>query len=312
MLGDVIRQQASESKVSTKLRDQVLCSYKEERKPLTPTLRECADEWQEFWLYASGTKYWCPRECAIRALFPVAESVIDAETLWNFDQGKVYHELFQNKILPSLGGVHVGKWVASDGTTYEAMPTVGDEDEDARKIINGWCPKPDYAKGVLSYVEPKVRMLTPYRVVVKVDSILDWGDDGYEIQEFKTAKLQQKDSLDPMLGGNPVPEHVEQVQIAMWATGIRKARLTYIFKNAPSLRSVTLEHEIPYDVDMVARLKALAVRCTAAVMACDGFDSTPEHAKAWINERFERLPDCTLKSKGRARYCGCRDVCFAK
>jgi len=336
MLGKVVRQQKSpeKPKVSTKLRDALLESWTEQRDAFVPTLMgedNPADAWKEFWLYASGTKKWCPRMTALLALSnEVKGEPFDAETLWNFGQGNAMHSLFQDDAMQSLGAQFLGSWerVIDSGvqrvtgqTLVRQSTDFKNDIPDGHELVRGWGPKPlNDNLGDWQYREAKVRM-PGIRVVVKFDGVVDWGGDfGLEIQEFKTEKSDARDQLDPMVGGKARVQHVEQVMLAMEATGIHRARITYIFKGAVSLRSSLLEHEIVYDPDMVNRLKIVAKECVQAVKLVDNMKAdnpngiqlfTDDSEKAlWMDEHFPRLPECPMKSKGNARYCGARDACF--
>lgn len=329
MIGNVVRQQVAQSRpvVSTRLRDAILESWTEQRDGQIPTLIEQDNIWQEFWLYASGTKGWCPRLCAIQALSPALTGErFNAETMWNFDQGHAYHDLFQQKILPSLGNRFLGSWERvchsdsdPDTMVYESAykgDRGGMEITDNHLVEWGMGPKPD-GHG-WKYKETKIRIVEE-RIVVKLDGILHWGDD-VEVFELKTEKSGARDSLDPMMGGKPRDQHVDQVMIAMYATGIRKARIVYMFKGESSFQSSLLEHEIVYDEKRTFDLLRVAKRCVDAVRLVDDMNSDNPNGDplfaddtekaAWMDSNFQRLPGCPMKSKGNARYCSARDECF--
>lgn len=339
MLGDIVRQQKTpdKPKITTKLRDAILENWKEVREGNVPSLKRRDETWREFWLYASGTKSWCPRLCAFQAFEDVVVEEHKAETLWNFDQGHAYHGLFQQEILPSLGAQFLGAWErnvpclgknafridrSKCSTDIGDLRSVGfaceEKDDEKRDIVRGWGPKPGgYG---WRYQESKIRM-PEYRIVVKFDGILRWKDGVLEIFELKSEKDQQRDYLDPMLGGSARFQHIEQVNLAMWAASIRMARIGYLFKGANSLSTAMLEHEISYDVELVEKLKGIAKQCVDAVNVCDEQKDLMKKTGAewkdgalfeWVDERFSRLEDCPMKSKGKARYCTMRDQCFPK
>lgn len=340
MIGSIVRQQVTPDKprVSTKFRDAVFEKWKETRTGYVPTLVEQEETWQEFWLYASNTKNWCPRMCALQAILgSPSEEEFKAETLWNFEQGHAYHDLFQRHLFRSFGDDFMGAWERFAPVFNNAGPDIlrrirsgypddlydleyrgytDTKDKERRHIVRGWGPPP-VGEG-WRYVESKVRMLD-HRVVVKFDGILRI-DGVLEVEELKTEKDHQRDNLDPMLGGAPRVPHVEQVNLAMWATGVRKARIIYLFKGAQSLSTATLEHEIAYDEEMVERLKGVAIKCVDAVKLCDEikadnpnndplFADEAEIIK-WFWERFPRLKECPMKSKGRAKNCSAKNLCF--
>lgn len=320
MLGKVVQVQVVDKPVvSTRLKDAILENFKEVREGFVATLEKQEDVWKEFWLNASGTSKWCPRMAAFQAMFGSVDEVIDPETRWNFEQGHVYHELFQNKILPCLGGRFLGGW--DGGDAIDDVPVIrGWSLPEGHELERGFTydMRGDRDRG--KYVEVKIR-IPEYRIVVKLDGVLDWGD-GLEVFELKTEREAAKESLNPLIGGKPRQSHVEQVMVAMWASGIRRARIVYMFKGEGNLSNSIVEHVVEYDESMVESLKATAKACVEAVRSVDKWKSEHdisgvalsdfEPAMAFVKENFLRLEDCPMKSKGRARYCIQRNVCFQK
>lgn len=341
MLGSVVSFNSfgvkSVSVSSTKLQDAIKESWKVKKTDNSATLVDNEEKWREFWLYASNTKNWCPRSSALSALLGDSIYEQDHKLLYQFEQGKAYHSVFQKNILPSLGDRFLGGWkqytpydTDSNIQTIDVETFKGEkpviEDEEERSILVPWSVRPD---GEWEYVEPKVRMLK-YRVVVKIDGILKWSDNDLEIFELKTEHESARDSLDLSIGGKPRSHHVDQCLIGMWATGIRKARLVYLFKGSRTID--ILEHEISYDESRVEVLKQIALKCVESVEKCDKFkiennwndvdnemvltDEEKENriskAYEFINSNFDRCVECPMKSKGRAEKCPSRDLCFPK
>lgn len=334
MLGHVIHKQNIDEtpRISKKLIELILENWRENRSDSRlATLVPQDETWKEFWLYASNTKYWCPRLCAIKA-FVKTDNIVDAEGLWNMEFGKAVHSVFQTSILPSLGAKLLGAWKkyfpleVPIGKDFEhkifklvrsSFWNQVNDDED-RHIVRGWGTKPE-GKG-WEYDEVKIRMLK-YRIVCKLDAILRINGEE-EIFELKTEKEIARDDLDPFMGGAPRVDHVNQVSLGMWATGIRRSRICYNFKGVPYFRTSLMEHEIPYDEDIVNRLKRLALMCVEAVRMCDKYKMDVESGKpffedeksmyGWLDGRFERLQECQLKSQGKPKYCPGRNICFPK
>ncbi|MDD5511096.1 MAG: hypothetical protein PHI12_09845 [Dehalococcoidales bacterium] len=330
MLGNVVTQDrpSEVSKISTRLRDAILENWAETRDGSRPTLCPQGKISDEFWLNASETKQWCPRLYAYASLFDSAQQIRSAEDLWNMGQGTAYHNLFQNSILPvTFKTCFEGDWTSNEpyiqAETAQRLGFELSKNDGEKRIIECGYGAFDFQRGA-RYLEPKIRM-PDYRMVVKVDGIIRWPD-GAEVLELKTEKSSARDQLEVGLGGGPRAHHVEQVHIGMFATGIHRARIVYIFKGESSLSNSLLEHEIPYDEAIISRLIAKAKDCVAAVKACDdlrGGKSWEEMAAnpalqdtesriKWIDERFKRDNDCPMKSKGKARYCAARDLCFWK
>jgi len=327
---------------TTKLTDAILENWTEERTVQRPSLKPCpGEEWREFWLYASSAHDWCPRLYALYTAFlrdglDFGE-LLNADTLWNFGQGHVYHDLFQQKILPSLEGVLMGSWERfvrkpefSRETVVREVSPGGSLREDGARVERGWGFRPQ-GDG-WRYFESKIRF-DRERVVVKLDGILAWPDAPHEVLEMKTEKLEARESLNPAMGGTPRVKHVIQANIGMWATGLTRARILYIFKGAPNLQLALLEHVIERDDNLIERIKARAFDCTCAVRGMEEHidrewtkivqplaqpfadDDAKEKAMAAFKLGLwdavpPRLDDCPMKSKGRAKNCAGRDLCF--
>jgi len=322
-------------KKSTRFADAVIAGWKRENIVHTATLVPQKDRWKELWLSASDTSNWCPMGSAVSALFGPRTYSNNCEDFWNMGQGTAYHSLFQKEIFPNVfKGTLVGSWgldgkiaklrggkiVLEDRDSVDLVTDIdvfGDYDE--REIVRPWIKNPwDGSSVNCYYVESKVR-IPKYRIVTKLDGVIDF-DGELEVQEIKTEKEMARDTIDPARGGSPRARHVEQVQVMMWATGIRRARLIYIFKGAMTFAQSILEFEINYDEDIVNRLKRTALACIEAVQKCDewktdnsmeamGQENYDIERLAFL-ETFERQVECPMKSKGRAQNCPERDGCF--
>ena len=332
MLGKTLKamQLPRKLEVTTKLRDAIFENWKEKRIFSQPTLDSLDEVWREFWLHASGAHNWCPRMSALETLTPNRESeTLKAELLWMFDQGHAYHDMFQQKILPCLpAGVFQGSWQRMVLDPSDFKMTVQDsmrgaEDFPDRDIVRGWVPRPE-GDG-WRYVESKIRWPRE-RIVVKLDGVLCWPDQPAEVLEIKTERLSARDSLNPAMGGVPREKHVVQANIGMAATGLTRARILYVFKGADDLSSSLLEFVIERDDEMIGKLLALAYDCRCAVERAEGVrgaalekitDETDEKQFEEFKAACEavvppRLPECPMKSKGRARLCPGREMCFPK
>lgn len=333
MLGKTLRDLQSPRKleVSTRLTDAVIEHWREERESTRPTMKPLSETWREFWLYASGAHDWCPRLSALQAMFGVEgeKDVIKSDLLWLFDQGHAYHDMFQQKILPCLpDNVFQGSWQRTvidpkDFTMRVENPTWKTPDLNGRDIVRGWGPRPE-GNG-WRYVESKIRWPRE-RIVVKVDGVLLWPDAPGEVLEIKTEKMQARDSLNPALGGMPRAKHIVQANLGMAGTDLSRARILYVFKGADDLRTAMIEHVIERDDKMIEDLLDTAFDCRCAVDGAEAAraealekvtDETDEKQhEAFLAALWEAIPprreECPMKSKGRARYCPGRDLCFPK
>lgn len=336
MLGHVLGRQ-KEPRIlekSTVFADALMEHWTEDRKVIPITLHEQEEEWREFWLYASMAHKWCPRMYAQAAAAPVPDGAVDttgADDLWFFDQGKLYHDLIQQRVIQSFPeGIVQGSWerlvpfkepLAGTETSLlkrEEELYLVDGDYPVEKVVRGWGIRPE-GDG-WRYIEPKIR-IQGYRIVVKPDAILNWPEFR-EVLEIKTEGLDAKESLDPAMGGAPRPQHVVQVNIEMWATGLEQARILYIFKGAKGVRPSFIEHVVHYDEQLIEQVKERAAKCVEAVSVIehlmDEMASMGEPEKEIVKAAHAaayavpRLPDCPMKSKGKARYCAGRDACFPK
>jgi len=335
MLGKTLRdlQAPRKLEVSTKLADAVIEHWREEREFKRPTMAKLSETWQEFWLYASGAHNWCPRMSALQTLFGGAEKeVIKSDLLWLFDQGHAYHDMYQQKVLPCIpDGVFQGSWQRLlpfkeplSGSTTDLLQkedAVFDIPESEYDIVRGWGPQPE--DDGWHYVESKIRFPRE-RIVVKIDGVLAWTDQPHEVIEIKTEKMQARDSLNPALGGMPRPKHIVQANLGMEGTNLDHARILYVFKGADDLRTAMIEHVIERDQPMIDELKATAFDCRCAVEGAESAHSdalnkvTDETDKkqheAYLAECWDAIPPrleaCPMKSKGRAKYCPGRNLCF--
>lgn len=308
MLGQFARKQKElpeQSVASTVVYDLIKEHWTQKRTPSEVSLAKKDPIWREWWIGASAIHKVCPRMFALaaaRGVEGMEGSVFPAETLWLFDQGHAYHDLFQQKVLASFPtGILLGRWKNDSGVNTEYKNDV----PEGMIVERGWGPCPD-GRG-WKYDETKIR-IPDYRMVVKIDTILDIPGDGLEVVEIKTEKQEAKDDLNPMLGGRPRPQHIEQTHVGMWATGIQRARIIYVFKGAPSLKTSLIEHIVPRNEALIEEIKARALACVDAVKAIEAIDNMPDRKIA--AENMPRLPECQMKSKGKPKYCDGRDLCF--
>jgi len=330
MLGDIAHQSmgvVERRSVSKKFKEALLQGWVEPRAVSVPTLVRQKEAWRELWLYASGTNTWCPRKYALMAVHGVKTATVKPETQYLFDTGTAYHTMFQGGMLQGLKSARLlGSWQrtmwgaeerAGWGVHGGVRDVVGDEEPIS--VLKGVVPCPEGTGW--KYVEPKFRTLDT-RIVVKLDGILEWDDDeDLEIVEIKTEKMAAREILDPFYGGWARSKHIEQVMIGMYATGIRRARIIYVFKDAPSLSSSILEVVIHYDEEIVNDLLTKAKRCVSAIRMIDKMkvtdDFDPEdgcipNIDVWFDNTLPRPTECALKSKGPALYCDAREPCFPK
>lgn len=363
MLGDFTRDQSEQEcqyESSTMVASAIKEYWKGDGWVQNVTLDPQEEIWKEWWIGASGLHNVCPRMYALMCACGYAGELkaekIDAGSLWNFEQGHLYHELFQYRILPSFPkSMLLGQWgrivpgkVVKDANVVKDVSGVSTVSQEMTKEVTrfendvppgvvldrGWGPKPD-GKG-WKYEESKLR-IPEYRVVVKIDGIVDWGDGELEVQEIKTEKQSANDDLNPMLGGRPRQKHIEQVQLALLATGLKKGRIIYVFKGADYLNGAMIEYIIPRDDMLIERIKARLKESVdtvrqmhderdGIVLAKHGdkligegclFERLDDEKKKEIGclmkpiaQKVEKLPECKLKSKGRPKYCPGRDLCF--
>lgn len=336
MLGKVVRQlkQPKVSEITSKLRDAILENWREDNEGVEVTLAPKENTYDELWFYASSIHMLCPRMfalmCAKKKRF-YGES-FDAETLWRFGEGKAAHDLFQQDILTTLPReIFLGGWEYYDPYIDEnKKPTDSfclhrqwDRIVEKDRIIErSWGPQPDDDDD-WKYRESKVR-IPDYRIVVKLDGILAWPDDEAEVFELKTEHLRAMDLLNPKLGGKPRPKHVLQTQVAMWATGLEKARIVYSFKGTNSFKTSLIEHIVRRDEKIIDSIKETATECIEALEKTE--ETLKEASSILVDEKDEeqrkkydeiinsvipeKLPECTKRTAERAKYCQGLDLCI--
>ena len=212
MLGKIARQQTLQAvEISTALTDAVMEHWTKQRDVIAPTLKPQKEEWREFWLSASSAHKWCPRMSALMTLYrdKLVGEVIKTDTMWLFDTGHAYHDMFQQKILKSFPREQVlAAWerdVPLEDASKEAGYPVfkrqvanGDQSKSNPGVVRGWQPRPETEKGEAPwrYVESKIRM-HDIRVVVKMDGILELPNLPQEVLEIKTVDMSDAQALDP-------------------------------------------------------------------------------------------------------------------
>ncbi|MFA4971147.1 MAG: hypothetical protein WC683_00945 [bacterium] len=218
---------------------------------------------------------------------------MDGQLLWTFAQGTGYHRAFQDELLPGLGPVLQGAWERTQGDTVERAPTPGT----GPWVERGWGPRPEGMGW--RFVEPKGR-IPACRVVGKWDAVLGWGDVPPEVWELKSIRADLFRQVDPRAGGHPREDHLPQVQIYLWMSGLSWARLTYVAKGEDDLVKAIAEHVIPRDEPTIRWLEDRALACVAAVEG--------ELAGAPLPAP---LPEgCRIRSDKRARKCPGKALCF--
>jgi hypothetical protein len=328
MLGEIARQQKPQVvEVSTALTDAIMEHWTEQRDVLVPTLKPKEEEWREFWLSASSAHKWCPRMAALMTLYgdKLKGELIKADTMWLFEQGHVFHDVLQQKALMSLPREYFwGSWVR-DIVDEEASKRAGhlvfhresyqgEQPFANDDIERGWAIRPEAKEGEppWRYVESKVRM-RDIRVVVKMDGILALPGEKKEVLEIKTEDMTAGESLNPRLGGVARAQHVLQTRIAMMATGLERGRILYVLKGARKPEDAFIEQIVEQDQSVVHGIRKLASDCVSAVKAVEDAKDRGHEIEVIaeeVDDYCPRLDDCPMKSKGRARYCEARDLCF--
>ncbi len=342
MLGQFARVNAGEAMtpVSTRLVDEIAATDKEGYPKPCVSLKPGKTRYDEWWMGASSTAHDCPRMYALQAaMLTPPKDVIEAELSWIFAVGHAYHDAVQRETLQGLKNCKIlGMWTRyvgnKDGhidreSTGAQCDTVAPPNSDVER---GWTSKPEGDGWVFN--ESKVR-IHGVRTVVKLDGILDWGNGDLEVLEVKTEDQSARDLLNPFLGGAPRKKHIEQVHVAMMATGLRRSRIIYVFKGVRGIKTSIVEHVVELDQaiaeDLVSRRKAIVdkvgeVDVAFDAMAADqlaendGVHPSDDMLKQWnedikvhlkeFAEKTERLPGCVMKSKGRPKTCPGRDLCF--
>ncbi len=340
MLGQFARVKAGEAvkPVSTRLVDEILKTSRAGYPKPCVSLKSGKTRYEEWWMGASSTAHDCPRMYALQAAtMTPPEDIVKPELSWIFAVGHAYHDAFQKETLQGLKGCRLlGMWTRtkkekngyfSKESTGALCDTVIPPNSDVER---GWTSKPEGDDWMFN--ESKVR-LPGIRTVVKMDGILDWGDGDLEVLEVKTEDQSARDSLNPFLGGAPRKKHIEQVHIGMMATGLRRARIVYVFKGVRGIKTSIVEHVVEFDhsvnEDLLSRRKAIVDKVGTVDVAFDGwiegiplpvssgdseelnehFDMIKSKLKEFAEET-ERLPECVMKSKGRPKTCPGRDLCF--
>jgi len=236
---------------------------------------------------------------------------IKPELLYLFAKGHAYHWMHQENILPLIAkdGL-LGWWVGPDsmltGSNDDGSPKLWTMAEAAEKM--GCKTHQLQYKEVHAY--DHVGMIKGHP-----DAILDWSrlnfshddhPDGLEILEFKTRhdSTWMWDAIDPYLGGQPLKDHVLQVQIYMLMTGIKHARIIYMKKGdneyTDGLKYSYVEWRVESDPKVQAKIRKFLTAWWQVIEKAYGQGYVPPRKV------------CSAFTKGKATSCALRYLCFDK
>ena len=275
---------------------------------------------------ASEAHKLCPRLLSLAQRDEIRMgNVFNSASLFNFALGRGMHREFQRdafvKGLPP--GVFQGWWapygVASNDIDhmYTGEPFADDHPCFAPRA---WIPKPE-GEDVppVRYIEVSFE-IPGFRMSGHVDGILVWPDGVIEVVELKKIAPDRFYLVDSREGGKPFADNVAQVQTYLWGLGLERARIVYVNIGAKRVEGALAEHVIPRDnrviddiktgiKDSIAALESGAkVREKIASLEAEGKDIPDGLEDSAVV--MKRLDECPMKSKGRARYCPMRDLCF--
>lgn len=261
---------------------------------------------------------------------------VDSELMWTFGIGTAYHRQFQRDWLMALyredgESVLNGWWKCTKcsalhvGLSNDEHETTWPPDVHARVLCTvpsghppmtdalkwGWISRPHkclscnsieakFSNGessLFEYVEISLYSKSK-RLSGHVDGVLVWLKDDVELLELKTIGSNGFESVQPVDGGGPKPEHVVQLTAYQMLTGVHRGRFVYIMKSDRRMKDCMVEHGIGYDEELSASI----------------VESVAKYVEILDAEQNDELPvrksGCYQKSKAPALYCACNVECF--
>ena len=268
---------------------------------------------------ASGLGGLCARKYALALIMggTLDGKAIDAKTSWIFGIGTAFHYQFQNGYLRSLGNdVLKGHWRCKNcGKIYRGKETT----DPSINLTHGWitAPKSCECEGTdFEYYELEFN----HEIGGHCDGIIDVGF-GDEILELKT--INSLAYVDPSLGGNAKIEHVKQVQLYMYFSGLKRARIVYVEKGENDFKKAIVEHIVLFDQSIVDEIfeQVINVQSLLATIALEEsydpeqtFENTAKSMRTIPVELINLLPprcaECTSKNDFKVKYCSRKKECF--
>lgn len=228
----------------------------------------------------------CPREetiCSIRNI--VRKSEVKPDLMLIFQHGHGLHDRLQNHILPTIGVLR-GIWECKACRHFH-----GGVVDEWTSPENWAVPMPERCEqcgendGFEFHEEDLVDH--EHRITGHCDGFLEIpGLEGLGILEAKSIGTSWEIQNVPKL------DHVIQIQLYLWMTGLKWGFILYWVKNEAGLNGL-VEHYIERDEDTIAQIKK-------------------ELKAIWNGVDSGVLPDriCTSADCPRAKECAVSSICF--
>lgn len=241
---------------------------------------------EDGWFRISGIADLCPREEVLASTLKVTRSRrIDVNLQMIFDHGTSIHWGLQNLIMPKTQALY-GVWSClACGTIQGKFGTTFETSEIYPRPST--CPcgieSPTFLFHELHLKHPDLKIMGHPDGFLKLK-----GYNGYGVVEFKTVGAASA----TIVKKSPLPGHVVQVQLYMFMTGLKWAKILYWEKAKDNLNGLH-EYTIEYDQDLIDRVLAELESIREGV-------------------RTGKLPDriCKTISCDRARECPMKNQCF--
>jgi hypothetical protein len=200
------------------------------------------------WMRVSRLANTCPREevlCARNGV--VRKDVVEADLMLTFLHGKALHWALQNDLLVSIG-VMMGKWrCISCGKEFGG----GDKNFEQTQVR---CPTTCNACGKSEFLYLEQYFGNP-------DYHIGGHPDGFlVVPGLPGVGLLEAKSISPKgaweIRNTPKMDHVIQVQIYLWLTGLKWAKILY-WDKAGMGTSALVEHLVLKDDDTIEKLKQM-------------------------------------------------------
>lgn len=251
-------------------------------------------------LRASAFASLCPREEILCATHNVSRKKdIEPDLSLIFAHGTGLHHVVQNRVLPSVPNLLLGRWKCFDcGKAHGPGPYYTDKTFDVKLCV----PRPQKCAkcGCKTFTYDELHLHSDeYRLGGHPDGFLNIpGQPGLGVLEAKSIGQAWKVKQVPDMG------HVIQAHIYMWLAGLKWAIIFYWVKGTTGLDGL-IEHHVERDEETIDNIKVAA---RSIFDTLDPWWKASEKAPAPIPVLPERI--CSHIDCERAGECAVATLCF--
>lgn len=236
------------------------------------------------WWRASGLPYVCPREEVLAGLTgTVRYDEVTPDEQMTYGVGSGWHFVMQNEFL-GPHGILFGKW-----DCWGCHKIYGEDMRPARR------PKVCERCGGDRFLYEEIFLKNDeYKISGHPDGIIEL-DRRKRVLELKSIN---ENGFKNRVDMAPDPNHVIQINLYLWLTGLRDGLIVYQNKNGYGLRGLRA-YEVDYDQDLVSSM----LSTISTVRHCLRTGNLPPRLIACDRPGAARVKECPLGK----RCFGCKD-----